>query len=442
MAKALTAAALEKYKPEKSRKEIPDGLLTGLYFIVQPTGRKSWAVRYRHHGKPRKLVLGSYPALDLSAARDMAKEKLRSVQEGRDPAADKQVDRQRARDDDTAERTKFETVVRTFLSRHAKPKNRSWRETARQFGLVPGQSKTDDPKEFEPVKGGLVARWGHRPVEDISRGEIISLMDEIVDRGAPVLANRTLSALRKLFNWAIARDMLDDNPCDKVKPPAEEKARDRVLTDDELRALWNGCEAIDWPFGPLFQILLLTGQRREEVGSMEWKEIEGDTWTIPRERVKTDRAQDVPLNAQATAIIDQLPHIKGKGFVFTTNGNNPVSGYSKAKAALDGKMLEFLRAEAEKHGDDPDDVSLPHWRLHDIRRTVASGMARLGISLAVIEKILNHTSGSFGGIVGVYQRHEFADEKRKALEAWGKFVMHLLDDNGSKNVVRIEDARS
>lgn len=301
---------------------------------------------------------------------------------------------------------------------------------------------TDDPKAFTATKGGIVDKWGHRPIATITRAEVIALLDEIVDRGAPVMANRVLAALRKLFNWSIERGLLETSPCDKVKPPTAERSRDRVLTDEEITALWHGAESMGWPFGKMFQVLLLTGQRREEVAGMAWSEMDlaNKVWTLPRARVKTDKAHDVPLSDAVVAILERLPRLDGAGYVFTTNGRNPVSGFSKGKETLDGKMRAHLRKRAADIAGDATGVDMAPWRIHDIRRTVASGMAKLGISLAVIEKILNHTSGSFGGIVGVYQRHEFADEKRRALDAWAGYVMTLVSDEPGENVVRMKVA--
>lgn len=431
MSKALTAAALEKLKPQDNRREVPDGLLTGLYFIIQPSGKKSWAVRYRAHGKSRKLTLGSYPAMSLSNARDDAKAALRLIQKGEDPAVDKQ----------TAPSTlsTFDDVARSFLSRHAKPNNRSWKESARLLGLVPNKARpSDDPQTFSVMKRSIAAKWGHRDILSITRGEVIAELDRIVDRGAPAVANRTLAALRKMLNWAVARDLMTLSPCAGVKAPSAEKARDRVLSDKELRAFWESCDEIGTPFGPLFQFLLLTGQRRAEVGAMTWTEMGPDGWTIPRERAKNDKSHSVPLSTAAVGVLDGIQRIEGpKGYAFTTTGKTPVSGFSRAKAKLDQKMLEILQKEAAARGDDPESMELTPWRLHDLRRTVASGMARLGISLPVIERVLNHVSGSFGGIVGVYQRHEFQDEKRSALETWGRFVISLVEP--TENVIDMRD---
>ncbi len=441
MSKSLTVAALEKFKPGGARREIPDGLLTGLYFIVQPTGRKSWAIRYRSGGRPRKMSLGPYPALGLSEAREQARMALQKVQLGDDPALAKQNAKRAAKKSEFATVTTFEGVVRLFLIRHAKPNNRSWRETARQLGLAPNKSKADcmdDPKAFVVVDGGITDNWGYRQISDITRAEVITILDEIVDRGAPVMANRTLAALRKLFNWSIERDLVKENPCDRIKPPTVERSRDRILSDEEIRAFWKAASTMGWPFGELFKILLLTGQRRDEVGRMSWTEINGELWTIPRVRVKNDKAHDVPLNAAAVEVLEALPRITNSDLVFTTNGVNSVSGFSKAKATIDRHMQTVLSDGAA----DGKTTAIEPWRLHDLRRTVASGMAKLGISLAVIEKILNHTSGSLGGIAGVYQRYDFADEKRRALVAWGNHISYLVDRDEAKHVVTLANLTS
>lgn len=439
----LTAAAVAKLKADPARRrEIPDGLLPGLYLLVQPSGRKSWAVRYRSAGAPRKLTLGGYPALELAHAREAAREALRTVQKGADPAQAKQAARRTASERGGAERDGFETVARQFLDRYAKPKNRTWRETARVLGLIPDPANPDEaenPRAFVLKQGGLARRWSGRRVQDITRRDIVDALDDIVDRGAPIAANRALAALRKLFAWAVDRTIVATSPAAGVKPPAAEVSRDRVLTDAELRAVWRAADAIGWPFGRVVQVLVLTGQRRDEVREMAERELDltAKTWTIPRERAKNDRAHDVPLGETAVALLAGLPIVKNTpGYRFSTNGRTAVSGFAKAKERLDGLALGELRRAAVERGDDAETVEFPPWRLHDLRRTLATGMARLGINLPVIEKVLNHTSGSFGGVAGVYQRHSFTDEKRRALEAWGQFVTALVAGTPS-NVVRL-----
>nr|WP_281435350.1 site-specific integrase [Methylobacterium sp. SD274] len=204
-----------------------------------------------------------------------------------------------------------------------------------------------------------------------------------------------------------------------LKPPSQEIARDRVLTDAELTAIWKAAGEIGYPFGSAVQLLILTGQRRSEVLEADWREfnLAASSWTIPRERAKNDRAHVVPLSPRVTEILDGLPRIGAKPlFVFTTNGTTPFSGVSKAHDRLNRLAAAHM----------PEGEPLAPWRLHDIRRTFASGCARLGVSVHVVEKALNHTSGTFGGIVGVYQRHDFADERRRAMELWAGHLDVLL----------------
>jgi integrase len=417
MAKALTAAAIERLKPDpRKRREVPDGLLHGLYLVIQPnTGAKSWAVRYRFGGRPCKHTIGPYPAFDLGAARKEASEALQQVSRGSDPA---RVREERRRAEAAAD--DFETVACLWIERAQRPHNRSWAETARLIGLVPDQV---DPKKLITKKGSLVAKWGNRKIGDIGRRDVIAVLDNIA-AGAPVVANRTLAHLKTLFNWAVARDLIGISPCAGVEPPGDETSRDRMLDDGELRAVWKAAGELGRPFGSITQLLILTGQRREEVAGMEWTEIDLDNhlWRLPRGRVKNKNGHEVPLNEAAITIIKKLPRIKGCRYVFSTNGERPVSGFSKFKHKLDAKS------------------GVKTWRLHDIRRTFASGLARLGINLPVIEKVLNHSSGSFKGIVGVYQKHGFADEKRAALETWGRYVTSLVEGKCAE-VVNLAEVR-
>lgn len=441
MAKRLTARSVEMAKPRMDsagqavRTEIPDGGCPGLYLVIQPSGRKSWAVRYRRvsDGKPRKFTLDGSPSLAL--AHRLAREALDAIAEGGDPAADK-LTRRRSRAQ-VEQRDTFGEVAVDFINRYARRKNRSWAGTAWLLGLKP------DPENeggLLPRGGGLVEKWGSRRIQEITRRNVLELLDGIVDQGNGTQANRTLSALRKMFNWCLERDIVTASPCAAVKPPALEVSRDRVLNDDELRWLWKACDAYGFPFGPLVKLLLLTGQRRQEVGAMVSGEVDRDArlWTIPAARAKNGIAHDVPLSAQTLDVLDALPKIAGEaGYLFTTNGRAAVSGWSKAKERIDSEMLRVARKEAVECGDDPESVDVPAWTFHDLRRTAASGMARLGIHLPVIEKVLGHISGSFSGIVGVYQRHSFADEKRQALEVWGSFVSTQVAYRNADDVLEL-----
>ncbi len=217
-----------------------------------------------------------------------------------------------------------------------------------------------------------------------------------------------------------------------VKPAAKESSRDRALSDDEVRWFWQACEAEGFPWGPMGKILLLTGQRRREVAQMTEAEIDGAAWRLPAARVKNGRPHTVPLSDAALAVLKASPRIKSKpGYIFTTTGPSPVSGFHKARERLAARMSEIAARERGVP------VSIDHWTFHDLRRTAATGMARIGIPVRVTEAVLNHVSGTGGGIVAVYQRHDFADEKRAALEAWSRLVLQLVEGKVD-NVVQLE----
>ena len=251
---------------------------------------------------------------------------------------------------------------------------------------------------------------GHDPYSGHYSANVNAVLDEIADRGALVQANRTLARLKTLFSWALDEDLIDNDPTARVRRRIKESARDRALSDDEIHFFWAGCDKLGWPFGPMFKLLLLTGQRRDEVGTMEWTELDElatRRWTIPRQKAKNDRAHEVHLSELAIEIIDKMPKISRPGgdgagsesslYLFTTNGERPVSGFSKAKERLDKHMLELFRAELLEAGKDPAKAEIEGWILHDLRRTAATGMARLNIAPHVVDRILNHVSGTIRG---------------------------------------------
>ena len=459
MAKPLTPLAIKNAKPGAERHEIRDPGCQGLYLVIQPGGAKSWAFRYRFAGKPKKLTIGPVyigsgkgdepesAELDqpntLAGARELAIAAARQVAKGIDPASHKRREkaaaRQRAENAELLERDTVEAVSRLFIEKYAKAHTKSWDQTARLIGLK--ADPEDETKLIRTETGGeVLSKWGSRPVREITRRDVHDLLDGIVSRGAPVMANRVLAHIRKMFNWAASRDIIDASPCIGVTPPTAETSRDRILSDDELRLVWLGAQAIGWPFGQMAQQLILTLQRRDEVAGMSRNELKPQdrSWIIPKKRAKNGVEHEVPMSEAAWAMLEELPKIGKSGFVFTVTGETPGSGFSRAKERLDEEILKIQRAETIERGEDPDEVEpLPHWTLHDLRRTGASGMAKLGIQLQVIEKILNHISGSFRGVVGVYQRHSFADEKRAALDAWARQVATIVSGQTPANVIAL-----
>jgi integrase len=235
-------------------------------------------------------------------------------------------------------------------------------------------------------------------------------------KGSDGRARKMHAALSVLFSWLKQNRRVTANPCGGVWRPGPPDERERKLDDPEIIAFWRGCDAVGTPFGPLFQLMLLTGCRLREAANMTRAEVDDDgVWTIPGSRTKNHRSLALALPPLAQEIIEHVPVIESKaGFVFTTTGNAPVSGFSRAKKLLDAAMAKSAGR------------AVPAWRLHDLRRTAATGMAKLKVALPVIEKVLNHVSGSFGGIVGVYQQHDYATEKAEALQRWSLQVAGLV----------------
>ena len=423
----LTELAIKNIPLPEKRREVPDGKVTGLYLVIQPSGAKSWALRYRAAGSSKKFTIGPYPAIDLGRARKRAQEAIGEVAGGKDPAAAKNAVRVAAKAEREAGVDRVERVVALFLDRHVKPKTRDWRETERIL-----------TKE-------VVARWRGRRLSQITRAHVHEMLDEIIDRGAPNWANRVFAHFRNMCRWAIARGIIERSPCDGLTAPSPERRRDRVLSDDEIRLAWHAFEGVGWPFGPIGQLLLLTGCRRDEIADMRWDEIDlsARTLSLPASRTKNKRDHVIPLSDLAIRIVAGLRRIDGTaGLVFTTTGLRSVSGFSAVKLAIDHHVAVTLRKEARARGDDPTGVRPPErWTFHDLRRTLATNLQRLGVRLEVTEAVLNHVSGSRAGIVGIYQRHDWAAEKRAALEAWARKLNEIVTGEAPANVVELARAR-
>jgi integrase len=340
------------------------------------------------------MTIGTYPALSLADAREAWREARQDSMASRDPSLAK-------RDKPALD---FETVSREWLKRD-QAKNKSYREAQRV------------------VERELIPVWGHRRVDELGRRDVLDLVDAIADRGAPTMARRVQAYVHRFFRWCVGRGIIGANPSADLPKPGSESKRDRVLSDNELAAVWKAACEIGWPFVDAVRLLILTGARREEIGSLRWKEVAGTAIMLAGGRTKNNEPHDIPLSAAALPILDALPRIADSQLVFTTNGKTPISGWSRAKTEFD-KL-----------------AGIPPWRIHDLRRTVATGLQRLGASLQVIEAVLGHVSGSRAGVVGVYQRHSFADEKRQALEAWGAYVLDLVEGKASAAVVSLRGLR-
>jgi integrase len=433
VAKRLTTVAVKNLRPGRKRREISDGGCPGLHLIIQPTGRKSWALRIRRpNGQSAKVTLGSCDVsgaeiagepvvgghLTLAAARRLATDLHRQRAMGKDIAADAVAAKRRKKHAREAlAAATFGRAVVDYVD-YAKTRQRSWVAVGRMLGI---------DEDLKVIAGGLADRWRDKPVSEIDGHDIHAIVEDRRHRGIPGRGRRAAGAtaalacvfharLSSLFTWLRTKRRIETNPVAGVAAPDGPKARDRVLSDLEVIALWRATDEVGEPFGSIFKLLLLTGCRLNEIAGMQWNELstDGATLHLPAERVKNKRPHDVALSPLARDIIASATRIDGASFVFTVTGRSPVNGFSRVKGRLD----------AITGIDEP-------WRTHDIRRTVASGLQRLGVPLPVTEKILNHVSGSFSGIVGIYQRHEYAAEQRVALERWADHITGLVEGRGA-----------
>jgi integrase len=420
--KKLTDLFVERAKPPaRGRVEYFDAAFPGLALRITESGSKSWCAFYRYKGRLRRLTIGRYPPIKPAQARKEATAALERLQQGVDPAEEKRA----RRDMRTPETDTFGALAYDYLDRHL--------------------SKNAAESTYQEAKRDLehdaLLNWRKRPLGSITRRDVIDLIDSIVQRGAEIQANRTFARLRALFNWAIEKDRLPASPIARMKPPTKERTRDRVLTDDEIRWFWQACDEIEWPFGPLFKLLLLTAQRRGEVAGINRSEIdlEKRVWTIPRHKTKSDRGHEVHLSDLAIEVLRQLPRI-GNGrdeaaLIFTITGDTLVSGFSRAKRRLDAAMLRARRRSLglpeddrelrKQHGistNKPLSVEIPDWRLHDLRRTATTGMARLNFAPHIVDRVLNHVNGTIRGVAAIYNRFEYLDERRAALGTWGRYI--------------------
>jgi integrase len=413
---ALTDRSLQALRPaqEGQRAIVWDALLPGMAVRVSVKGKRSfYAVKRRAgHTQPSWVLLGAYPVVTLAEARAKARETLGALMEGLHPASLAEAKRRAAEE---AERqfkaNTFAAVAEDFIRRHAMTK-RSGRMVA---GII---------------RRELIPAWGERQITEITRRDVIALVEAILDRGGdrplagtrrrtggPYAARHALSATRKLFNWAIGRDLLTVSPCDRIKaaelhgPP---EARDRVLMDDEIRRVWAAAEATPYPYGPLVRLLMLTGQRRDEIAGARWGEVDLDRviLTIGAGRMKAGVGHAVPLTPAAVEILRALPRWATGDYVFAgRTGAKPFSGFSKAKARLDRAI-----------GD------IKSYSLHDLRRTVRTRLAELGVTPFVGELVIGHAQK---GVHGIYDLHTYGVEKREALLRWEERLFAIVAEAGT-----------
>jgi len=361
----LTDRLVTQAKPAPSRLELPDSLVPGLRLVLQPSGRRSWAVRYRLNGRTAKYTLGSFPVVGVAMARGLAREKLQQVALGIDPVA--------------AERGK--TSVAAAVEAY----------TAKHVAGLRLETRTYATRELARI----LEAWGSRPVAAITKQDVRAFAAAAEPRG-PAAAACTLKCAKAFLQWCAVQDLIDRSPAADVPNPARPKPRDRVLTDGELAAVWHACP--DHPYGRFVRLLILTGCRKSEIGRLQWSEIDGNMIRLPGERTKTGVAHTVPITPAMRKVLDGCP----KAGPYVLNGRRPIPGGGQAKAVIRTTILP--------------------WTLHDLRRSFVTGCAGLGIAPHIIERCVNH---ALPGVAAIYQRASFAVECLAAFEAWSAHVTRI-----------------
>jgi len=397
----LTKRAVDTLVASDGRLFVADTDLAGFGMIVTPAGSKSYIVEYRpgaggRSTPKRRVTIGQHGSpWTPDTARDEAKRILGLVATGRDPASEKADTRRQ-------DGTTLQEIATAFIEKYAKVRQKSWEETERVF------------------RNDVYPALGLKPIAEVTRQDIVRLIDTVADRGL-IMANRTLAYVRKFFNWCIERGYITVTPCSGIKPPGAAKARERVLEDAELAEVWCAAETIGGNWEAVVKLLILTAQRRDEVVSMRWEELDlgGASWTLPAERTKNKRGHEVPLVATALSAIKLVKRLSGCSFVFSTTGMTAMSGLSRAKTRLDATIAN---ARLKAGVTEP----MLGWTFHDLRRTTTTGMARLGIHPHIADAILNHKTGNIQGVAAIYNRYGYQDERRKALEAWERHVLSVV----------------
>jgi integrase len=384
----LTKSAIDALPTPKSDIVYWDAAIPGFGVKVTPKGRKVFVVLYRIGGagsKLRKYTIGPYGRVTLHQARLAAQKVFVAKLEGRDPAAEKRERKRRVVAD------RVEDLLESFIAQRLS-QNRSGGEIARLLRREVGKA------------------WSGKSIHEISKRDVVEVISAIEQRGAPAAANKTLKSIKTFLRWCVGRAILDQSPAEGVPLPTKEVARDRVLDDQELARVILGARKIGGPYGGIVEFLALTGQRREEVARLTWEELdlEQRVWTIPKTRTKNIKAHVVHLSDQAMAVLKRAD--RQGPYVFSVLGSKPFQEFSGAKRQLD--QLSGVIG----------------WRLHDLRRTCVSGMARLGVPPHVADKILNHQTGTISGVAAVYQRHEFLPERRAALDLWGAHIGQIVGE--------------
>ncbi len=407
----LTDRFLATFKPNPGKKDrlAFDTECRGLGVRASTNGTRTFIVQWTDPAtaQKRREPLGVWGGIMVDQARDAARARLGDVAKGIDPRAIRLAARAKAEAERAETKLTFDALIDDWASLHLAARRPRYRAEA-----------------VRAIKVAF-ADYLKRPAARVTRSDAVDVLDQLIRADTPAIAGRTLAYARACYGWAEKRGKVPANPFSGLPIPTGVEARERVLSSEELGRVWNAAYAMMEPWGPLFRILVLTLARREEVAAMRWSELSPDltTWTIPGVRMKRGRAHIIALSDPARDALGAVTRIKGQDLVFSTTGNTHVSGFTKAKAALD---------KAAKVTD---------WRLHDFRRTGVSALASMGFDSIVADKLLAHQPGKLSGVARVYQRHDFAPERKAALEAWATHVLQCANPNvEQENIVELRRA--
>ena len=396
--------------PKGKRIERFDSGADGLSLRITDRGTKTWNICYHFSNaegvlKHHRVTLGQWPAVGLAQAREEARMVKAEVRSGIDPRARRAGAHAAAKAEAQAEARKtFRAIAENYINREC--------------------SRLKRGREYEAaIRRELLPTWGARPIADLRRLHLIELTDALLDASKPMAAYRVFEIAKRILNWAVERGEIEASPFATMKPPAPKVMRDRVLKPDEIKPVWEAWGAMDYPFGPLGKLLLMTAQRLNEVAQMQWCEIDRDNalWVIAADRTKSGRETEVPLSSLALEILGDLPRFTDGDYVFTTTGGRrPVSGFNKMKTRTDDRS------------------GVTGWRLHDLRRTARTGLAEIGIPEIIAEMVMNHAPRNV--LAKIYNRHEYAAEKRDALERWALRLREITEPP-PENVVKLKATR-
>jgi integrase len=364
--------------------------------------RRSWVVQYRRAGATRRLLLGSADVLGVEQARAAAKRALGKVALGEDPQEQKATRRQR-------DQHTLKALIDDYLG---------WKESSgvRQRTFTEARRYLTDTRYFGPLHS--------MPVDRIGRRDVAARILPIAKDSGAVTATRARTALSSAFSWAMQCGLCEQNPVVGTLAPGGAKPRERALDDAEITAVWRA--AGDDDFGKIVRLLILTGQRRSEVGGACWSEIdlEQGIWRLPPERTKNGRVHTIPLSGLALSIIDAVPEREGRDHLFGDRGSSGFAAWTRAKSHLDDRLGDKVKA----------------WTLHDLRRSTATGMADIGVQPHIIEAVLNHISGHKVGVAGIYNRSSYEREVKAALGMWADHVRTLVEGGERKVLAFPQDA--